>query len=174
MAICRAVGTITLFFTSKATILVHQFEMTSVANINDVGMLRCKLSPTRYSRRTFYKLRVWLHSSPYHPGKSMDNVPPENEIVIAFAGALSYGIYLLTLGHCLRWLLFADEGWTTRPKRNWSMITITILIFALVTTFLLLLAWRNTKTVHDIINHIPSNVPDGKTPWINTVIVSCK
>jgi hypothetical protein len=103
----------------------------------------------------------------------VDNVPPEKEIVIAFTGALSYGIYLLTLSYCLRWLLFADEGWTARKRRNWSMITITIAIFLLVTAYLALTLYKNTKTLHDIINHIPSDVPKGKLPWTSTVIVSC-
>ncbi|KAF8186825.1 hypothetical protein BJ912DRAFT_970918 [Pholiota molesta] len=86
----------------------------------------------------------------------VDNVPPEKEIVIAFTGALSYGIYLLTLS-------YACDGWTARKRRNWSMITITLLYFSLT-------LYKNTKTLHDIINHIPSDVPKGKLPWTSTVI----
>ncbi|KAF9482953.1 hypothetical protein BDN70DRAFT_929607 [Pholiota conissans] len=100
----------------------------------------------------------------------MDNVPPEKEIVIAFTGALSYGIYLLTLCYCLRWLLFSDEGWTARRRRNWPMIAITLSTFTLVTAYLALLLYKNTKTLHDIINHIPPSNTEGRVPWTSTVI----
>ncbi|KAF9473813.1 hypothetical protein BDN70DRAFT_997441 [Pholiota conissans] len=100
----------------------------------------------------------------------MDNVPPEKEIIIAFTGALSYGIYVLTLCYCLRWLLFSDEGWTARRNRKWSMVIISIAIFVLVTAYLAVGLYRNTKTIHDIINNIPANNPDGKIPWTSTVI----
>ncbi|KAF8175134.1 hypothetical protein BJ912DRAFT_931242 [Pholiota molesta] len=36
--------------------------------------------------------------------------------------------------HCLRWLVFADEGWKTRKRINWAMLSITIILWALSTT----------------------------------------
>lgn len=101
-----------------------------------------------------------------------DNVPPEQEIGIAFAGAVIYGIYLLTFAQSLRWQLLTDEGWVIRRKPHWGMVIITISIFALTTSYLSLLLFRNTQTLHDIFNHIPSSVPDGRVPWTTTVIVS--
>ena len=53
-----------------------------------------------------------------------------------FVQALLYGIYVTTLAHCLRWLLLDDEGWTLRRKINWSMLTISVLLFPLLTTTL--------------------------------------
>ena len=101
-----------------------------------------------------------------------DNVPPEQEIGIAFSGAVVYGIYLLTFAQSLRWQLLADEGWVIRRKPHWGMVIITISIFALTTSYLSLLLFRNTQTLYDILNHIPSSVPDGRVPWTTTVIVS--
>ena len=101
-----------------------------------------------------------------------DNVPPEQEIGIAFSGAVVYGIYLLTFAQSLRWQLLTDEGWVIRRKPHWGMVIVTISIFALTTSYLSLLLFRNTQTLYDILNHIPSSVPDGRVPWTTTVIVS--
>ncbi|KAM6499773.1 hypothetical protein JOM56_005281 [Amanita muscaria] len=41
-----------------------------------------------------------------------------------------YGLYMATFGICLRWLLFADEGWRLRKTLDWPMLVATTLIFA--------------------------------------------
>ena len=55
-----------------------------------------------------------------------------------FVQALLYGIYFTTLAHSLRWLLLDDEGWKVRRRINWFMLIISILLFLLSTTDLVL------------------------------------
>ena len=52
-----------------------------------------------------------------------------------FIQAMMYGVYLATFAHCLRWLIYQDEGWKLRPREglNWPMLTATISIFILST-----------------------------------------
>jgi hypothetical protein len=52
-----------------------------------------------------------------------------------FVQAMMYGVYLATFAHCLRWLIYQDEGWKLRPRGgiNWPMLTATIAIFFLST-----------------------------------------
>ena len=61
---------------------------------------------------------------------------PDNEaaIIATFVQAVLYGIYISTLAFCLRWLLYADEGWKRRQNINWSIVTITILVAVFSTT----------------------------------------
>lgn len=61
---------------------------------------------------------------------------PDNEaaVIAMFVQAVLYGIYISTLAFCLRWLLYADEGWRRRKKTNWSILTITILVAVFSTT----------------------------------------
>ena len=59
--------------------------------------------------------------------------PVESWIFGVTLQALLYGLYVGTLAHCLRWLLFDDEGWSHRKNVNWAMLTVTIFIFLLST-----------------------------------------
>ncbi|KAM6489090.1 hypothetical protein JOM56_015502 [Amanita muscaria] len=43
------------------------------------------------------------------------------------------GLYSASLMHCVRWLLFEDEGWRLRKKINWWLVTTTLLVFFLST-----------------------------------------
>ena len=56
---------------------------------------------------------------------------PESEafVIPLFVQSVMFGSYVATLVHCLRWLLFDDEGWKMREKINWGMLIITILVF---------------------------------------------
>ncbi|KAF8630271.1 hypothetical protein AX17_005457 [Amanita inopinata Kibby_2008] len=53
----------------------------------------------------------------------------ESEIIALFVETLFYGLYIATLLHTLRWLLFADEGWTRRRNIKWGMLGLTLLLF---------------------------------------------
>jgi len=61
-------------------------------------------------------------------------------IIAATIQALLYGLYLATLAHCLRWLLFDDDGWSHRNAKdiNWRMLIITVVIFLFSTASLFL------------------------------------
>src|ERR1700760_927783 len=50
-----------------------------------------------------------------------------------FVQAALYGLYVATLIHCLRWLLYTDNGWKLRDGVNKLMLITTILIFLLTT-----------------------------------------
>ncbi|KIL59812.1 hypothetical protein M378DRAFT_168815 [Amanita muscaria Koide BX008] len=54
-------------------------------------------------------------------------------LVNSFVQAISYGLYIATFSHCLRWLLYDNESWKGRNKLNWPMLTISILVFLLGT-----------------------------------------
>ena len=57
----------------------------------------------------------------------------EEAVIPLIAQAFLYGLYLETTVHCLRWLLFDDKDWNIRKKINWSMLTIAIVLFILMT-----------------------------------------
>ncbi|KAF8956232.1 hypothetical protein BDZ97DRAFT_1763981 [Flammula alnicola] len=100
----------------------------------------------------------------------MDNIPVEKEIMVVFTESLLYGMYLITLAQCLRWQLFADDGRAARAQHNWSMVTITVLIFALTTVYMSVGLFKSTKIVRDAVHDIPSG-PPGLVPW--TTVVAC-
>jgi hypothetical protein len=66
--------------------------------------------------------------------------PDQAFIVGAIVQALLYGLYLATLAHCLRWLLFDDEGWSRRKDINWRMLVIAVVIFLFSTAYLYMVA----------------------------------
>ena len=57
----------------------------------------------------------------------------DQEVAETCVSFLFFGFYLTTLFHCLRWLVFADEGWKIRNKISWTMLTITLTICILGT-----------------------------------------
>ena len=57
------------------------------------------------------------------------------------AQAILYGVYLATLVHCLRWLIFDDEGWHQREKIKRPMLIISIVLFSLSTADLGISLW---------------------------------
>jgi len=50
-------------------------------------------------------------------------------VVVLFVQAILCGLYITTFIHCLRWLIFADEGWKYRERINWPMLIATIIAF---------------------------------------------
>jgi hypothetical protein len=61
--------------------------------------------------------------------------PPDQTVAIAFLVALFYGLYLATFFHCMRWLLFTNDGWELRERKliKWPMLLITLAIFSMST-----------------------------------------
>jgi len=57
----------------------------------------------------------------------------EAEVIATFVQAILYGLYIATLAHCLRWIMYNDEGWQLRKTINWHLVSLTMLIFALST-----------------------------------------
>ena len=49
-------------------------------------------------------------------------------LLLLLVQAILCGLYSTTLVHCLRWLMFADEGWKRRKRISWPMSIITILL----------------------------------------------
>ena len=78
---------------------------------------------------------------------------------------LSYGIYITTLAHCLRWLLLDDEGWNLRQRINWFMLTISIVLFLLLTTDLSL----KLKFLIDFNGVYPIRYQDTFVRWIRMI-----
>ena len=55
-----------------------------------------------------------------------------NQVVIStFVQVVLHGLYLGSFVHCLRWLIYDDEGWRLRVNINRSMLAITLLLFLL-------------------------------------------
>jgi hypothetical protein len=55
------------------------------------------------------------------------------DLIDLFIEAALYGLYVATVIHCLRWLLYADDSWKLRDGVNKLMLITTILIFLLIT-----------------------------------------
>jgi len=57
-----------------------------------------------------------------------------------FIQAMLSGLYTATFVLCLRWLVFTDEGWKLRSRKqiNWPMLILAVLVFGLATVDLLL------------------------------------
>ncbi|KIL64671.1 hypothetical protein M378DRAFT_570650 [Amanita muscaria Koide BX008] len=47
--------------------------------------------------------------------------------------AIFFGLYSASFIHCVRWLMFEDEGWRIRKKIHWWLVTATLLVFFLST-----------------------------------------
>ena len=45
--------------------------------------------------------------------------------------AIFFGLYSASFIHCVRWLLFEDDGWKIRKKINWWLLSTTLLVFLL-------------------------------------------
>jgi hypothetical protein len=64
-------------------------------------------------------------------------------LIELFIQAILFGLYLATLVHYFRWLMFADEGWKYREKINKPMLVVSTLLFVLTTVaFLIMVKWE--------------------------------
>ncbi|PPQ91764.1 hypothetical protein CVT25_000589 [Psilocybe cyanescens] len=102
-------------------------------------------------------------------------LPPGQEVQAMFVLALFYGLYLSTLFHCLRWLIFTDEGWKVRKRISWTLLTVTIAIWALSTISKVFDIMNSINIVNDTKPKSPPPGSIGSTttlPWMAVVIVS--
>lgn len=58
----------------------------------------------------------------------MSGLSTEDHVTSVFIATLFFGVYLATLFSCLRWLMFADEGWKLRKDIHWVSLIITLLL----------------------------------------------
>ena len=58
---------------------------------------------------------------------------PEISLIGLFTQATLYGLYVATLIHCLRWLIYTDDGWKQRDRVNKLMLITAVVIFLLST-----------------------------------------
>ncbi|KAM6492702.1 hypothetical protein JOM56_012426 [Amanita muscaria] len=61
-------------------------------------------------------------------------------LIAAILQPFLYGLYFITFGHALRWLVFEEEGWSlrSREKVNWLLFTTTVIVFMFSTVDLIL------------------------------------
>jgi hypothetical protein len=57
-------------------------------------------------------------------------VPPmgKNMLITSIVQAILYGMYMMTVVHSLRWLLYEDRGWKLQAV-HWPMSIVTVLLF---------------------------------------------
>jgi hypothetical protein len=60
--------------------------------------------------------------------------PVEVYLVATTTQALVTGAYLASFLVCLRWLVFSDDGETTRKRIHWPLLIIAIILFAFSVT----------------------------------------
>lgn len=63
----------------------------------------------------------------------MSSCDPDIRVIAAFMNTFLYGLYVSTLAHCIRWLLFRYEGWKLRKQINIPLLLITIYSSIVVT-----------------------------------------
>jgi hypothetical protein len=57
--------------------------------------------------------------------------------------AILTGLYITTFFHCLRWLVFTDEGWRLRKNIDWPILSVTVLVFILTyTSLVIMVKWE--------------------------------
>src|ERR1700760_2606869 len=49
-------------------------------------------------------------------------------LVVLFVQGILCGLYITTLTCCLRWLMFADDGWKYRKRMSWPMLIVTVVV----------------------------------------------
>ncbi len=90
-------------------------------------------------------------------------------IVSVLVAGSATGVYLCTLAFCLRWLLFADQGWRIRKGINWILLTASLALFLLSSTHIIMAVKSTITTVQSDIRGDP---PSSKLPWTSVVMVS--
>ncbi|KDR83251.1 hypothetical protein GALMADRAFT_134735 [Galerina marginata CBS 339.88] len=103
----------------------------------------------------------------------VEQQPLDQSVAADFVFIMIYGIYFSTLLQCLRWLLFTDEGWTLRRRKEvkWPMLAATLLLFSFSFTNLILqlrgtlVALRTSVRENKIIG---VDIP--KPAWVSLVL----
>lgn len=99
--------------------------------------------------------------------------PLDQNVAIVFIDALLYGIYFTTLLHCVRWLVFADEGWKLRRKMDiqWAMLLATLLLFFFSLGNFVLEVWYTLLTLRRIDRGSDVTAAVQKPGWLALVTV---
>jgi hypothetical protein len=89
--------------------------------------------------------RMCRFSSPRYPAMVTFKMV---KLSTMFVQAALYGVYLVTLAHCLRWLFYEDQGWMCRRLENVRRRTlIVVLLFFMLSTASLAIAFWMTLAV---------------------------
>lgn len=78
---------------------------------------------------------------PHNVDRYTMNAGAEPTVIMSFAHTLLYGVYLTSLGHCLRWLVFDTEGRKLRPRIPWPTVALTFFLFILATGNVAVVLW---------------------------------
>ncbi|PFH50980.1 hypothetical protein AMATHDRAFT_40507 [Amanita thiersii Skay4041] len=99
----------------------------------------------------------------------------EVAVIATFVQAILYGLYISTLIYCLRWLLFTDEGWKLRKRPQSVMLGVTVVLFILSTSDLVLSLYNTIFFSNLNGGDVPSyiGVPTFIIENVTVVIVDC-
>ncbi|KIL57861.1 hypothetical protein M378DRAFT_171246 [Amanita muscaria Koide BX008] len=98
--------------------------------------------------------------------------------VAAILQAFLYTLYLVSLAHVLRRLLYEEEGWIlrSRDKIRWGLLTITLVVFIFTTMDLafeiaILLTFTDNKELNNqIIIASFSRLQSNAQPWLSQTL----
>ncbi|KIL59871.1 hypothetical protein M378DRAFT_964363 [Amanita muscaria Koide BX008] len=94
---------------------------------------------------------------------------PDASTIATTVHAVFFGVYIATFFQCLRWLIFVDEGWTKRNDIKWTILIVTLMIFALSTADLSICLWGTLLSVTETFNS--SSVFQLVVESITTIII---
>lgn len=133
----------------------------------------------------WYSSRLWDFKAARRAVRHSSSLPPKDNrvtsptmgihlhqsVAVSFTGALAFGLYFATLLACLRWLLFASEGWRIKPSIRWGTVVITLLIFASNVVYLSMSLHGTMLTAQHAAMSTPGMQFYGPS-WISIVSVS--
>ncbi len=99
-----------------------------------------------------------------------DSIPADKEVAVVFTSALIFGMYIITLFFCVRWLLFCDEGWRLKECIRWTIVTTTLLIFTFNLVYLVL-SLRSTMAMVKYLAAHPDGPGYQSPPWDSIIKV---
>lgn len=100
----------------------------------------------------------------------VNSIPVHKEVAVSFTSALIFGMYLMTLIFCVRWLFFCDEGWRLKKGISWATVITTFLIFSSYLVYLALSFHGTIATVKYLMDH-PNGPGYQRPPWEFFVMV---
>lgn len=104
-----------------------------------------------------HRVRSKLHTDP-RTDTLMSITVSDINFIRLFTKAFFWGIYLVSLFICLRWLVWSDDGMSLRKSFNRPMLAVTIILFAFSLT--------------DFGLYMYSTVFQGAYTWSSDIIVS--
>lgn len=101
-------------------------------------------------------------------------VSTQQHVGSVFISSVFFGLYLASLFACIRWLIWADEGWKRRENIHWPTLAVALFIFACSTASIGIILNGLLKEVTNPIVH-PKPIPVTGKPgytWGTIVQVS--